>query len=98
MDEVPPGPACLPDPAVWLLPAPDRGLDEIQEEHPVGVVRRVAAAMPAPEEVHELSVGVQLELLRGSVAGADRARTPVAGEVQFLFPEAALAAWAIKDL
>src|SRR5215218_6604828 len=55
--------------------------------------------MPAPTELQELSVHVELELVRGGVADAHRSRAAVAfQEVQFLLRQAALAAETVHEL
>src|SRR5438270_626956 len=53
--------APLPDATVGLPPVRDRGLDDLAEEAPLVVVRRVAASVPAPGEVEDLAVRVQLQ-------------------------------------
>ncbi len=47
-------------------------IDQRDEEPPVVVIGRVAAAVPAPDQVHELAVGVELALTDGAVADAHR--------------------------
>src|SRR5207253_2932589 len=74
----------LPDAAIGLLPALDRGLDQLDEEAPLVVVGRVTAQVPAPSEVEDLPEGVELQLARGVVAHAHRTRAAVSGELELL--------------
>src|SRR5439155_17471474 len=84
--------APLPDPAVRLPPVCDRGLDDLAEEAPLVVVGRVAPHVPAPGEVEDLAVCVQLELLSGAVSHANRAGAPIAVKVERVLAQTALAA------
>src|SRR5436305_4446228 len=59
----------------------------------------MAAAMPAPGEVDQLAVGVELSLNGGIVAGVDRGRAPVALEpVERHRDNPPLAARAVQNL
>src|SRR5205823_196530 len=77
--------APLPDAAVRLRPALAGHIHEVDDEAPQVVVGRVAARVPAPREVEQLAVGVELELTGRGVADAHRARpAPAVRPVQLL--------------
>ena len=71
----------------------------VDEEAPEVVVGRVAALVPAPGEVDQLAVGVELELPGRAVADAHRADAAPALELgQLLLADAARAVHAVEDL
>ena len=89
----------FPDPAVGFGPPLGRVVDQRHQEPPVVVARRVAAPVPAPRQVDELAVGIELELSGGVVPDPDRSRTSVSLEpLDDVAPESALAAHAVHDL
>ena len=99
MGEVTRAVADLPDAVIGLAPAVGDDVGEPGEEAPV--LRRQPPARLA-EEVRGLedrAVGVELHLLDGAVADADRGRPAVAGEVvELALRERALARDAVHDL
>src|SRR5205823_5676491 len=89
----------LPDPGVGLLPSLGGGVDQAEEEAPVVVVRRAASLVPAPRQLQEIAVHVQLELFGGGVADAYGRRPSVALEmIELELGQTALAADAEHDL
>jgi len=89
----------LPDAGVRLLPALGGGVDEAEQEAPVVVVGRRAPLVPLPRQLEEVPVDVELQLLSGGVADADRSRAAVALEVGKLeLGQTALPAHAEHDL
>ena len=97
--EVTLGPAYLPDARVRSSPARLEPLDQLELQRPDLVVRNAAADAGLVERVPELSVDVELELLRGGVADAHRRRALVAGEpVELELLEPALARDPVHDL
>ena len=91
--------ADLPDPTVGFDPALGGEVHQLDDEAPEVVVRGMAAEMPAPAQVDQGAVGVELELLGGRVADPDRARMLVAVEpVEDDLGEPSLASDAVHDL
>ena len=75
-------------------------IDQRHQEPPVVVARRMAAAVPAPGQVDELAVGVELELLRRRRSRAGPAPTCdiPRGPLDDVAPEPALPTDAVDDL
>ena len=90
--------ADLPDSLVGLLPALAGDLDQVDQESPVVVIWRVAALVPAPAQVDEGPVGVELELVRRRIADPDRPGAPVAIELEEDLGQAPFAADSVHDL
>src|SRR5947209_9658577 len=89
----------LPDPLIWLRP-PFRGVvDQRHQKPPIIVVGRMTAAMPAPRQVHQLAIRVELPLLGGVVADPYRPGAAVALQaLRVSLAEPALAADAVDNL
>lgn len=65
--------AHLPDTAVGFSPLVYGPVHQREEKAPVVVVGGVAPLVPAPGEVEQIAVHVELGLVRGAVSDADRA-------------------------
>src|SRR5581483_4538715 len=66
--------AHLPDAAVGLRTASDRGLDDLPQESPVGLPGTMALCGPAPTQLQHQPVHVRLELALSGVANTRRSR------------------------
>jgi hypothetical protein len=89
----------LPDPPIGLAPPGDGRLHQPDEEPPLVVGRRVAALVPAPVEVEQFAVNVELELARGGIADPHRTGAPVPLEmVELDLDESPLPSHAEHDL
>ena len=89
----------LPHTRVGLHPAPGRGVGEVRHE---GLDLRMEVAQVLavePQRVEQLAVDVELHLIPGAVADADRARLAPATQVrQLALREVVLTADAVHDL
>ncbi len=89
----------LPDALVGVTPCPHGQVRQLGQEGTIR--RRQLAACPREEvrSVHELTVGVELELVGGAVAHAYRSRAEMAGEMgQVHFWQQALTGDPVHDL
>ena len=72
--------ALLPDAVVRLPPALAHGIDERLGEVPQAIGEEHALVSEPMDQVHDGAEHVELQLVLGEVADADRTRTPVAIE------------------
>ena len=82
-----------------MLPPLARDIGEPGEEGPVALGQLAAGLSVQVGGLEELAVRVELQLLHGAVADADRGRLSMSGEMlELAFGERALTADAVHDL
>src|ERR1700733_13911413 len=91
--------ADFPDTAIGLAALVDGGLDDLHQEIPVILVRLHTLLAPAPGQLYDEPVHIQLKLLAGRVADTHRFRAaPALEPIERDLGETALAIDSVENL